>query len=99
MAEHLYITRTEFNQLRKDLSYLREFVQNVLKERNKSKWMKPDEAMEEIGCKASTLKKLRLEGKIDWKYSGRSRGVMLLRKSVDEWNESNSTLTNRLKAV
>ena len=92
MAEGLFITRTEWNQLMKRLEYLEQYVKHSLRERKKSMWMTKQEAMEEIGCKERTLEKLRLTGSIHFKYSGKGRGVMILRKSVEEFNLQNSTL-------
>ena len=92
MPQDLYITRTEWNQLMKEIAYLKEYVQHSLHERMKSMWMTKQEAIEEIGCKERTLEKLRLTGAIDFKYSGKGRGVMILRKSVEQFNFQNFTL-------
>ena len=92
MPDGLFITRIDFNLLMKRLEYLEQYVKNSLKEKGKSTWMTKEEAMEQIGCKASTLERLRYAGAIEWKYSGKGRGVMIHRKSVEQFNLKNSTL-------
>ena len=92
MPESLYITRAEFNQLRKEISYLAEYVRNSLKVAGKSKWVKPAEAMELIGCKKTRLSELRNEGKLKWRFFGKGRGVMVLRSSIEQYNNTHSTM-------
>lgn len=95
MREGLFISRVEWNQLMKKIEFLEQYLINSARSNHKSKWMKPAEAMELIGCKASTLQKLRLAGAIDWRYAGNNRGVMILRSSVEQYNLSKSTLLER----
>ena len=92
MSGGLYITKTEWNQLVKKITYLEEYVKNSMKEKRKSQWVKPAEAMELIGCKVLKLKKLRLNGSLDFRYFGKNRGVMILRSSIEKYNKSHSTL-------
>lgn len=96
MSESITITRAEWNAFMKRFNYLEEYVKNSLRTSGKSRWMNPSEACAEIGCGAWKLKELRKEGKIEWRYSGKGRGVMILRKSVEEYNNASSTM---LKAV
>lgn len=92
MPEGLFITKTDWDALVKKIDFLEQYIINSLKERGKSKWMTPQEAMEEIGCKATTLNKLRPNGSIDWKTTGKGRGIMILRKSVEDFNNQHSTI-------
>ncbi|HYH15032.1 MAG TPA: helix-turn-helix domain-containing protein [Flavisolibacter sp.] len=91
MAEHLYITRDEWNQMQKHIAFLTEFVKNSLKQSGKSRWVSPQEAMELIGCKKTKLAELRYSGELEWKTLGHGKGVMILRKSIDEFIQKNST--------
>lgn len=90
--EGIYITKADFNQLMKKIQLLEEYLINSSKTIHKSKWIKPSEAMEMIGCKKSKLNMLRMAGEIDWRYAGNSRGVMILRSSVEQYNMSKSTI-------
>jgi len=92
MEESIYITRAEFNQLKKQIAYLADFVKYSMQARTKSKWMNADEAMKEIGCKKRKLDYLRSQGVVDWRYAGEGKGVMLLRKSVESYIDNKSTM-------
>lgn len=95
MAEGIYITKTDFNQLMKKVSFMEEYIKNSLKQQGKSKWVTPQEAMELIGCKETKLKELRLSGELEWKTLGKGRGVMILRKSIEAYNDKNSSTLKR----
>ena len=92
MSEGIFITKVDFNQLLKKFAYLESYVKNSVSEKRKSKWISQEEAMEQLGCKQSKLKQLRFSGAIHWKTTGKGRGVMILRKSVEDYNDHNSTI-------
>ena len=92
MGEGLYGTRIEWNQLVKKIGFLEEYIKNSLKIVHKSKWVKPQEAMELIGCRCTKLTDLRKSGMIDWRYSGNGKGIMILRSSIDRYNMGSSTV-------
>lgn len=98
MPESLFITRVEFNQLKKDIAYLTEYVRNSMRQGSKSKWVKPAEAMELIGCKKTKLENLRMDGTLNWRYAGKGRGVMILRSSIERYNVDQSTITMHEKS-
>lgn len=81
--------------LMKRVAFLEEYVKNSLKQSGKSKWVNPEEAMELIGCKSRKLQDLRLSGELEWKTLGKGRGVMISRKSIDEYNNKNSSVLKR----
>lgn len=93
--EELYITRVEWNQLMKKIEYLEEYVRNTMRKGTQPKWIKPAEAMELIGCRLTTLNKLRLSGRLHWRYAGNGRCVMLLRTSCEKYIIDNSTVFER----
>ncbi|MBE7170657.1 MAG: hypothetical protein INR73_08700 [Williamsia sp.] len=95
MSDGIYITKTDFNQLMKKIDSLEEYIRNSMRKGTQPKWIKPAEAMELIGCKSTTLKRLRLSGRIHWRYAGNGRCVMLLRSSCEKYIMDNSTVFER----
>lgn len=87
----IYITKTDFNTLVKKISYLEEYIKNTAKEK-RTRWVSQQIAMDEIGCKRTKLTELRLSGKLEWRYAGKGKGIMILRRSIDDYNNSQSTL-------
>lgn len=92
MSDSFYITRAEFEEMRKNLNYIADNLRVFMAHKKPSKWVEPAEAMELLGCKDTKLRELRLGGDLHWKTTGKGRGVQILRSSIDEYNEKNSTL-------
>ena len=92
VTEGLYITRAEWNQLIKKISYLEEYIRCAVKQGAKSRWVKPAEAMELIGCRKTKLDQLRLNGSLHWRFAGKGRCVMILRSSIERYNVDQSTM-------
>lgn len=93
MPEGIYITRCEFNQMMKDINYIKERLVNNSKPSILRKWISPEEAMEMIGCKVTKLKQLRAERLIEFKYSaidkrGYGKGLQINKQSVEAYMEA-----------
>ena len=90
MSETLYITRTEFNQLNKKISFLEEFIKAQLKVNQTAKWVPASVAMEMLGVRDRKFLTMRQEGRITWKTSGNGRNIMVNRESIEKYNRANS---------
>jgi hypothetical protein len=90
MSETLYITRTEFNQLNKKISFLEEFIKAQLQVNKTAKWVPASVAMEMLGVKDRKFLQMRKECVIVWKTSGKGRNIMVSRDSIEKYNNLNS---------
>lgn len=81
-----YTTELALERFEKRLERIEAYIKGTTQP---SRWMTQEEAMEEIGCKGTKLKELRMSGKIKYRYAGEGRGIRILRKSVDEYNNTN----------
>lgn len=90
MESGVFITRTEFNQLNKKISFLEEFIKAQLRVNQTAKWVPASVAMEMLGVKERKFLTMRREGVITWKTSGKGRNIMVNRESVEKYNRSNS---------
>ncbi|MCW3107289.1 MAG: hypothetical protein JWQ09_1795 [Segetibacter sp.] len=93
MSDGIYITRVEWNQLMKKISFLEEWIISNSKPRSVKKWITEAEAMMLIGCGKSKLQKLRLDRQIEYKYAsvdknGNGKGVMILNASIEAYIEA-----------
>lgn len=90
MSQLLTIPADYLERLEKKLDNVMAYIETNYETR--TKWIRPEEAMRLIGCKEGMLRKLRKAGKIEWMQFGESRGVMILRKSVESFIRSRSTV-------
>lgn len=93
MSEGVYITRVEFNQLMKEVRFMKDYLLNVSKPTALRKWITETEAMQLIGCKERKMQSLRLNREIEFKYAsidknGNGRGVLISRSSVEAYIEA-----------
>lgn len=72
------------------LTRLKRIEDFIKTQKNPETWMTQEQAMQEIGCKATKMKKLRDGNDIVWRKSGKE--VMILRSSVERYNNKQSYL-------
>ena len=95
MEGGIFIERNDFMQLMKKINYLEEYVKNSLREKQKSKWVSQEEAMEMLGCGKTKLNELRRGFDLDWRTNGKGRGVQISRASIEKFIDANSTIIKK----
>jgi hypothetical protein len=84
--------RSDIKRLEQKLDTVMSFIES--NHESRSKWLTSKEAMQIIGCKETKLKELRINGVLEYRYTGNSRGVMITRKSVEAFIKSTLTPLN-----
>ena len=93
MSNGVFITRVEWNQLMKEIKFIKDYILNTSKPVELKKWITEREAMDLIGCKERKLKELRSQRKIEFKYAsmdsrGYGRSVLISCLSVEAYIEA-----------
>jgi hypothetical protein len=86
MEEYILIPKKDFYRM---LNVL-EKVEPLVREK-KVEWITQAEAMALLGCGEQTLRRLRSKGSILYKTLGSRKGIMISRKSVEAYNDANSS--------
>ncbi|GEO11527.1 hypothetical protein [Segetibacter aerophilus] len=103
MSEGVYITRTEWNQISKQITFMQQWILNNSKPRLQHKELNEAEAMELIGCKKTKLDELRRKQELDWRYvtinktTGSGSGIRIKRQSVEDYIENMYLETSSLE--
>ncbi|HEX8333703.1 MAG TPA: hypothetical protein VF622_13870 [Segetibacter sp.] len=91
MPDGIFITKTDYNAMMKDIRFIKEWVMNASKPKIAHNWLTEEEAMAVIGCKKTKLNELR-KSKLEYRYASKSekgvgRGIRISRKSIESYIE------------
>lgn len=103
MTEGVYITRTEWNQICKQIKFVQEWILNSSKPRLQHKELNESETMELIGCKKTKLDELRRNHELSWRYAtinkntGSGSGIKFKRQSIEDYIDKMYLQTSSLE--
>lgn len=89
MSEMVAIPRSEWENLKHSIDFIKKVIQPLAKGYKADKWMTSTEVMEMLQIGSSRLKQLRQSGKIRFEKPATGRAVVYWREDIEDYRAGN----------